>query len=79
MGILPSPVCLFSMCVHCPWRTEEGVRTGVTGGYKLLYGCWEQSLGPLEEQPVAMTVELSASLAPSVGLLEKWRTCSLYI
>jgi hypothetical protein len=40
----------------------EGVRspgTGVMDSYELLCGCWELHAGPLEEQPVLLTAELS--------------------
>ena len=41
------------------WRPEEGVLfpgTGVLDGCELPYGPWELSPGPLEEQPVLLTV-----------------------
>jgi hypothetical protein len=40
----------------------EGVRspvTGVTDSCELPCGCWELSLGPLEDQPVPLTTEPS--------------------
>lgn len=30
---------------------------GVVDGYKLLHGCWELGLGPLQQQTVLLTAE----------------------
>lgn len=41
------------MCVWCPWKPEEGVRTlgtGITDGCEPLCGCREPKLCSLEEQ-----------------------------
>lgn len=37
----------------CPRKSKEGIsspETGVVGGHELTYGCWELSLGSLQEQ-----------------------------
>ena len=55
------PVCLYT-------TSKEGIRsprTGVTDSYELLCGCWELNPGPLEEQLVILTIELS--LEPPIG------------
>jgi hypothetical protein len=65
-GFLPG--CLCTVCVPwCPKRPEEGVRshgTGVRERCEPPWGCWESNLGPLEEQPVLLTTDLSVSPAP---------------
>lgn len=51
-------ICLFSICVPCLWRPEEGVeliRTGVIDRWKLPHGCWESDLGPLKNHSVILT------------------------
>ena len=53
----------------CQRRPEEGVRSHTTDGCEPPCGCWELSLGPLEEQPVGLTSE--PSLQPDVILLRK--------
>ena len=48
----------------------EGVRSSgarVTDRCELSCGCWELNPGPLEEQPVLLTTELSPQLLPSIG------------
>jgi hypothetical protein len=40
-------------------RKLEAPETGVTCGCELPYGCWELNLGPLQEQPVLLTMEPS--------------------
>jgi hypothetical protein len=50
------------MYARCLWRPEEGIRslgTGVTDGCELSCEFWESNLGPLEEQPVLLTLEPS--------------------
>ena len=50
---------------HVAGMTEEGRRgcqvsgTGVTDGFEALHGLWGWKLGPLEEQPVLLTIEPS--------------------
>jgi hypothetical protein len=56
---------IFILCASVLWLHVclcEGARspgTGVTGWWKLPCGCWELNLGPLEEQSVLLTTELS--------------------
>ena len=55
-------VCLCTMCVQYPLRSEEGIGylgTGVTDSYEPLYGCWELNLGSLQEQQVILMDKLS--------------------
>lgn len=51
-------VCLCVMCVQWSQRPEEGgwsSRTGALDGCQLPRGCWESSLGSLEEESVPLT------------------------
>jgi hypothetical protein len=60
MGVLFA--CLCAMCVQCCGRPQEGIRslgTGVIDGCELSCGCWELNPGPLKEQSVFLTAELS--------------------
>lgn len=44
----------------CLWQPEEDIRppgTGVAEGLEQPRGCWESSLGPLGQEPVALTTE----------------------
>ena len=46
------------MCVWCPQRSEESIRshkTGVTGSCRLPGVCWELSSRPLQEQSFGLT------------------------
>lgn len=58
MGVLP--VHMFVCAPHeCKMvqRLEEGIlRAGVTDGCELPRGCWEASPGPLEKQPVLLSM-----------------------
>lgn len=52
-------VCLCTICMQCPWTSEDGVRspgTGFTGGCELSCGCWDPNLGPLQEQQVVLAL-----------------------
>jgi hypothetical protein len=54
--------CLMATCYHFHVRVWEGVGcpgTGVTGSCELPHGCWELNPGPLKEQLVLLTTELS--------------------
>lgn len=58
-GVLPTYVSVYHMPVWCRRMPEEVTRslgTGVIHGFKLLCGCWESNLVPLEEQPVKGTL-----------------------
>lgn len=53
---------IFSLvtCLYVHHESEEGVRcsgTGVSDDCESPCGCWEPNLGPLEEQPVLLTIE----------------------
>lgn len=42
------PVCLCTMCIQCPWRLEECLRspvTAVTDGCEPPHGCWDSNPG----------------------------------
>ena len=55
-------VCLYSMCVKCLCRPEDGDKSPGTGtryGHEHLCKSWELNLGLLEEQPVLLTAEQS--------------------
>lgn len=54
-------VCLRMMCAQCPQRPEQGVRAGVTDGWKPHVGLGMRA-GSLEEQPVLLTAESSLQL-----------------
>ena len=70
IDVLPARAyILYTMCVYCPLKPEEGVRTSGTGvmdGCRLPCGCWELNSGPLEEQPVLLTTEPSLQPQKSV-------------
>lgn len=60
--VLLTCLYLYHLSAWYPWKLGEGVGpsgTGVTDGYEPPCGCWELNLGPLEEQPVLVTIELS--------------------
>ena len=47
------------MSALCPWSSEEGITspgTGVADGCVLSYGFWDSNLGPVEEQPVLLSL-----------------------
>jgi hypothetical protein len=51
-----------NVCAWYPQRSKEGVgssETSLIDGYEPLCGCWDQNLGPLEKQPVLLTIEPS--------------------
>ena len=53
-------LCALVFCLHV--CLGEGVKSPGTGGThscELSCGCWELNLGPLEEQPVLLTIETS--------------------
>lgn len=59
-------MCLYSTGVQCQQRTEGDVRSPgiiVKDSNELPCGFWELNQGPLEEQPVLLTVKPS-SLQP---------------
>lgn len=49
-------ICVFPACM-CKGIGSPGA--GVTDGYELPCECWELDLGPLEDQLLLLTVELS--------------------
>lgn len=58
-------VCAPSVCAWCLWGSEYSTRfpgTGVTGSCELLCECWELNPGPVEEQPVLLTISPVACL-----------------
>lgn len=69
------PVCICTTDAWYPWRPEEGIRfpgTGVPDCCELLWVCWEVNLGPLQEQHLLLTTELSLqSFVSSFGLGRK--------
>jgi hypothetical protein len=59
LNVLPACVRMYHMCIWRPWKPEDGIRfpvIGVTGSCKLPCGCWELNPGPLQEQPVLLTI-----------------------
>jgi hypothetical protein len=69
--ILPA---FISVCVWYPWSPEEGHRvsgTRVTVGCELPCGCWDSNPGPLEEQPVLLTMVLSLQSLKHVSNIAK--------
>ena len=55
-------LCLCTMFLPCPWRSEVGVRASgsrVADSCEPLCGCWEPNLGPLKEQQVFSTAKPS--------------------
>ena len=57
-------LCILVFCLHaclqCLHRPEEGVRSprpGITDSSLLACECWEQNLGPLEEQTLLLIAE----------------------
>ena len=64
MSVLPECMSEYHLYIWCLCRSEEGIGfpgTGVADGCEPLCGCWESNLGPLEEQQVLLTTELSPS------------------
>jgi hypothetical protein len=62
MGILLACMFVCHICAWCLKRLEEGIKspgTGVTDDCEPSCGYWESNLGPLEEQLVPLTTELS--------------------
>lgn len=62
MNILPACMSVYHMHAWCWQRPEEDIGspwTGVTGRCELPCGFWVLNLGPLEEQPMFSTAELS--------------------
>jgi hypothetical protein len=58
--ILCVVACMYSPFMQYLWRPEEGAWSSeaeVKYGCELPCGCWELNPGPLEEQPVLLTVE----------------------
>ena len=56
------PSCGYHMHLWGLWRPEEStesLRTGVTEGCEPSCGSWELNLGPLQDQQVILTTELS--------------------
>ena len=61
---------MYHMSALCSWNSEEGAgfpRFGVTDTCKPSHGCWVLNPGPLQEQPVLLTTELS--LHPKTAFL----------
>lgn len=53
------PEFIFTTCMQCPWKPEEGIGTPVTrvgGGCEPLHGCWLSNPSLLQEQYVLLTV-----------------------
>lgn len=51
---------MYTMCLQCPQRPEEGNRspgTGIIRGCELSSRCWELNLNPLLEQLVLFIAE----------------------
>jgi hypothetical protein len=65
MSVVPTCMQVHHICAWHPWRPEDirSPGTGVTDGCELLCGCWELKLGPLEEQAVLLTGELSPPIS----------------
>jgi hypothetical protein len=64
--------CLYEFCVpytcRCLWRPEEGVtplELEFTSSCKLSCGSWDLIPGPLQEQPVLLTIEPPVSAVES--------------
>lgn len=61
MGLLPACIFVYHIWTWCPGMTEEGVGspgTEVTESYEMSHPCLEQTLCPLEEQPMLLTTLL---------------------
>lgn len=56
------------MCAWCPQEWEEHT-TGVKNSFTLIYGCWQPSPCPLQEQEVLLTMGLSFHTKRIVFLL----------
>lgn len=64
-GVFPARVFIDQLCAWCPERSDEGIeppRSRVTMMWVSHDGCWEPTVGPLEEQLVLLTAELSPAL-----------------
>lgn len=60
-------VCLHvHMCDWCPQRSEEGIKSrlsGVRGGCGPPCGLWKPSMEPLPEQQVLLTAKLCSDIS----------------
>lgn len=77
MWSLSLHVCLHHVWAWCPQRSEEGVEpsgTGVLGRCEPPYGCWELTLGPLEEQPGISKPDPVPERSSVLFLANFWRT-----
>jgi hypothetical protein len=72
MDILPTWMSIYhANAVHIEAEEDIGSpRTGVTEGYKPSCGCWELSLGSVQEQPVLLAIEPSFQLPNKIILKE---------
>lgn len=59
-------VCVPHVYSACRGQKREMISQGwdIRMAFELQWGCWESIQGPLEEQPVCFTVEVSLSLSP---------------
>lgn len=65
MGVFCLYVCMCTLCLQYPQRSEEGIRCPgirVTESWEPLCGCQESSLGPPQEQTMFLTIEPSCPL-----------------
>ena len=75
MGALPACTSVHHVSIWFSEQPEEGTEspeTGATNGCELPRGCWESNPGPLEEQPVLLTIEQS----PQPSLTYFWGNVS---
>ena len=69
-GVLSPCMCAFHIHAYYPKKPEGGVRSlgaEVTDGCEVMGGCWELSLGPLEEQSLLLTTEPSLQAGKQLG------------
>lgn len=67
--VLSTCMSVCCVCFWCLMRPEEDVEspgTGIISSCKLLCGCWDLNLIPLEEQPMLLSAE------PSLHPLNKY-------
>lgn len=59
MGVLPASMSVHHMCARCLWRLEDSLEVELRTVVSCYVGAGIQAPGPVEDQPVILTTELS--------------------
>lgn len=70
MSVVVLPVCMSVLHMHawCLRRAEKGIgslKTGVTHGCELPFGCWKLNLSSLEDRLMLLTAKLFLQCHPT--------------